>query len=190
MRRALVLSIVLSGCGLGDTCKPDTWRCAGDVLELCTPHGGGVYGDDYVHSSDPTWDPAASCGPNLCVDGTATSRAFCALATTPDPACATDGYACAGTTLVTCRDGYAIEREACASCGSSVEVCAGGLYASCQSPIDCAAGMTCSNHTCEQPCACAEGADCAVCHAADDLSPDPSNGAAPRFFCKAGRCTS
>jgi len=190
MLRGLVLVIAFSGCGLGETCKPHTWRCAGDELETCTPHGGGVYGIPPMHvdSSDPTWDGAASCGANQCIDGTGDQRAFCAIAAAPDPACGVDGYACDGTTRVTCRAGYAIEREACASCAAGA--CAGALYAVCQDVTDCAIGMTCTNHTCEQPCGCADGTDCAACHAVDERSPDPDNGAAPPYTCSAGTCRS
>ena len=52
---------VLPGCALPDpTCTPDTWRCNGDELQSCTPHGGGFYGGNgsvhHVSSSSPTWE--------------------------------------------------------------------------------------------------------------------------------------
>ena len=189
---ALVM-LALVGCVPDGPCTPDTWRCDGSLLQVCTPHPGGVYGmpPTYVRSSDPTWDTAADCGAGRCIAATGGgARAFCALDPARDPACTADGYACDATTLVTCRDGYALERQHCRTCDASHATCAGALFASCSTSSDCADGMTCdATHACVQSCACADGSACAACDAADAESADPDNGAPVPLVCRAGACT-
>lgn len=190
VRFAVAVSLaMLSGC-LDTDCRVGAYRCAGDELEICTAHPGGVVGpiDDpsYHHHSSPTWDLAAQCGANRCIAGPAP---FCALDATPDPSCAgSDGYACDGTTQIRCNAGYAMERTVCRSCNASTGDCTGSLYAVCSSDADCASGMTCTNHTCEQPCSCPEGASCAVCDAVDEQSADPHLGLAVPRTCHASTC--
>jgi len=186
IRLALAL-VLLAGC-LDTDCRVDTYRCAGDELEICTAHPGGVVGpiDDpsYDHGSGPTWDKAASCGTNRCIAGPAP---FCALDATPEPSCGEAGYACDGTTLVRCNAGYAMERTACRTCNPN-GTCTGALFARCALDTDCAEGMTCTNHTCEQACACPDGASCAACDAVDEQSADPHLGLAV-LACRASICT-
>jgi len=188
VRFALVLGL-LSGC-LDTDCRVDTYRCAGDELEICTGHPGGVTGpiDDpgYTHGSGPTWEKAAACGANRCVSGPAP---FCALDATPEPLCSDAGYACDGTTLIRCNAGYAMERTQCRTCDANHGSCTGALFDTCSLDTDCAEGMTCTNHTCEQPCACPEGASCAACDGLDEQSADPHLGNALELTCHASTCT-
>lgn len=192
VRFALVLALAAtSGC-LDSDCSVDTYRCAGDELQICTGHPGGPSGplDDpsYSSGSSPTWDKAADCGPNRCIAG---AKPFCALDAAPDPACsavATSGDTCEGTTQVRCNAGYAMERTACRSCDPRQLECPGSLWASCSIETDCAAGMMCVNHTCEQPCACPEGASCAACIAVEQQSADPHLGVALDLTCTASVC--
>jgi hypothetical protein len=177
---ATVIAVAMSGCFVADDCQPETWRCHGSILEYCQPHGGGIYGSGYVHSSSPTWDAVADCGANRCI-ADRSDRAFCALDAEPTSVCG-----CDGTTRVSCRDGFAVEREACRTC--SPASCAGGLFAACTASADCAAGMTCDHDACVPTCACADGAACPACAAADDRSPDPDEGAPASWTCRAGLC--
>ncbi|MEO8840592.1 MAG: hypothetical protein ABI591_21785 [Kofleriaceae bacterium] len=187
LRIAIVMSL-LPGC-LQDDCRVGAWRCIGDELQSCEAHGGGLYGpiDDpsYVHSSSPTWEDNTACGANLCISS---DKAFCALAATRESACGASGYACAGDTLVECRDGYATSRTACLACDATKGSCSGSMFDVCATATDCAPGMTCTNQGCELPCACPEGASCGVCDAAFEESPDPSNGVWRASTCRAGFC--
>jgi len=190
MRIAIVLCFA-TGC-FDMPCTPNEWRCNGDTLQTCTPHGGGLYGipPHYVHSSEPTWDTAAACESNSCVTPVAgEARAFCALDATPEPACTADGFACAGDTLVRCRDGFAISRERCKQCDAAHGTCDGALFATCRTTADCAAGMVCDPiQGCEQPCDCADGTECAACDADQRESVDPDNGHVTPLVCRAGQC--
>jgi hypothetical protein len=191
----LVLALALasvSGCLLDSDCRVDTYRCAGDELQICTGHPGGPSGpiDDpsYSKGSGPTWDKAADCGANRCI---ASAKPFCALDAEPDPACtavATTGDACDGTTEVRCNAGYAMERTACRACDPSHLWCTGFLWDTCAIDTDCAAGMICRSQTCEQPCACPEGASCAACIAVEQQSADPHLGVALDLTCVASVC--
>ena len=187
LRLAIALSF-LSGC-LKSDCRVGTWRCVGDELQSCVAHGGGVYGpiDDpsYVDSSGPTWEDDAACGANRCISS---DKPFCALDATRDPMCGLDGYACDGTTLVRCNDGYAMERTACLACDAATGGCKGAIDDVCASATDCAIGMVCENHTCVQPCDCPAAASCAVCVAVYEQSADPQLGVPPDQTCHAGRC--
>jgi len=189
LRLAIVLSL-LSGC-LEDDCRVDTWRCAGDELQSCVAHGGGLYGpiDDpsYTHSSGPSWEDNTACGANLCIS--ATDRSFCALAPTRDPVCGSSGFACDGNTLVECRDGYAMTREACLVCDvtKGTGACSGATFGACATAADCAPGMMCTKYNgCEMPCACPDGTSCDTCTTAFEASRDPSNGIANS--CHGGFC--
>jgi hypothetical protein len=188
LRFALVLALVTGCLDLKPDCSVDTYRCAGDELQICTGHPGGVVGpiDDpsYVHSSSPTWDKAADCGPNRCIAG---AKPFCALDAAPDPECAA-GDTCEGTTQVRCNEGYAMERTACRSCDPRELECPGSLWTSCTLATDCATGMTCVNRECEQPCACPPGASCAACIAVEQQSADPHLGVALELTCVASLC--
>ena len=193
VRLVVVLALAsVSGCLIDSDCRVDTYRCAGDQLQVCTGHSGGVVGpiDDpsYVKGSGPTWEKAADCGADRCI---AAAKPFCALDAAPDPACAavaTSGYACDGTTQVHCNAGYAMERDECRSCDPSQLECAGSLWASCSLDTDCAAGMRCSNHSCEQPCSCPEGASCAACLAVEQQSADPHLGVPLDLTCVSSVC--
>jgi hypothetical protein len=194
---AAVLGFSLAGCLTSDECHKGEWRCNGDVLESCTVHGGGVYGsgDDvhYTHSSDNTWDGAASCGDNRCVSPEGAARPFCALDAVPVDACASGAaYACDGDSSVRCKEGFAIERRLCNACDAASGECTGDVGSICEADDECAAGLFCDHShvwpLCARACECADGEPCAVCDPLLERTPDPSQGKAFTWVCRRGTC--
>ena len=190
----LILGLsILGGC-LEPDCVRDETRCEGGVLQRCNSHGG-VYGPidhpSHVEHSGPAWETVADCGANLCVVP-ASGKALCALDAQPSPACATAFLkinACDGTTAVTCREGYAIERRACSSCDPKYGTCADGVGQSCTNGA-CGGELVCNDApspSCEMSCTCPEGAACdAQCDASWSQAPD--GGGSLEWTCQRGLC--
>jgi hypothetical protein len=203
-----VLLFGIEGCNLdAATCTAGERRCNGGQIEECTTHPSGtdVSADppsaSHHKSSPSTWEAQGSCGSaDRCqtdtrVDeyGQTKADAFCSIEATRDPQCnGGSSYACGGTspssTLVTCREGFAIERQTCSTCDTEGD-CNGGNFVSCKVDGDCAAGLTCVGNTCEMPCTCAEGADCASCNVLDETTNGPTQGAPFTWVCGATYCS-
>lgn len=189
---ALVLLVaVTSACHVADDpCKPGTHRCVGDELQSCTTHSGGVLGPvdspTYDKGSDPTWEKAETCGANLCV--TTARSSFCALESTPRPAC-TEAFLCDGGDVLRCHEGYVVGTQRCLSCEPSrLDPCVGGVGAACTADTGCGDGLFCdpSRKTCEMRCACAEGEACASCNVLDAHT--GVEGVPPAWVCASGLC--
>jgi hypothetical protein len=183
----------LTGCLPGPACEKGTTRCEGGQLERCAAHPGGIYGPlespHHVSGSGPDWENVAACGADRCIES-ATGSAFCALDDAPSADCAGGSdYACAGTTLVSCNEGYAIERKLCgASCDATFGTCKAGTGDACSAGT-CGGELQCNAdpfRTCELPCECPEGAACAACDASWAQAPD--GGASLHWTCASGLC--
>jgi hypothetical protein len=163
-----------------DSCTPGEERCSQGMPEVCTIDGAsGGFGSGFVypkslqprddHSSDPSggggtgWSVMDHCAsPSLCVQPKG-DHPFCALQSEPLAVCAgTAKLACAGTTGVTCRSGYAVEELAFETCPSTAgrypgdTSCAGSAN---DLPIECGKGYL-GDLLCMQDSDCAAGLSC------------------------------
>lgn len=212
VHRVLALAILVvplaPACGLGtsadDACTADTWRCDGDHLQICTAHPGGPTGGglDDIHvqkGSASTWTTDTDCGPGRCISPT-DRKPFCALDAARSPLCATPtGFACDGTSLVQCLDGFPVARARCKSCsatstcffsaGGTSSCCpGGGVDSSCTGDGDCADGLHCKDNRCAMPCDCADGTACPACNVLYTESTRPESGKALTWTCRNAVC--
>jgi hypothetical protein len=193
-----------TGCAPADECNAGDFRCAGSQLQSCFADRAGIpVGSLHYSKGGPnSWISIADCGSaGLCkvaapVDGgsTPSGEAFCTLDPTPDPVCAatpTDGTmatVCVGATGVTCEEGFAVARYACASCTAGN--CEGQVNSVCEGAGECASGLTCrEDGYCAATCSCPDGAPCEACGLVDQEAPGSGGEAAPaQWTCQASFC--
>lgn len=206
----IVVSVSLLGaaCALptssdSSPCKADTWRCDGTKLQHCGTHSGGLTGGvespTYQKGSPNSWSDVADCGQDRCISP-ADHDAFCAL-DRPTTACSAEptGYACDGSTLVQCVEGYPVSHKLCKACDPSGNCyigasgdstcCVGGAEHACKGDSDCASGLRCDGSTCKMPCDCPEGARCSACDVLYLASTLPTSGAPFTWTCRTGFCS-
>lgn len=201
-------SLVAVACGENE-CQRGETRCDNGVAKRCLDTEG--LSGNVLH-----WGGDEDCGAaDLCVLTKADSTnhlagdPFCVLDPTPDPSCIEvehDGLdpwsganiTCAadGVTLLYCRDGYLVGRDACASCAklaSSEEqfVCSGTFDSPCQSDADCRSSLVCDHSGsagfCSRPCSCDSSAS--SCEECGDISGFELVGQArTTHVCRAGWC--
>lgn len=104
-----LLVTLLGACKHADECRYDEFSCDGDVAMECV-HVEASNGSYYA------WQSTA-CGAGKCkLDTSAEAKgAFCALDAAPEPRCDEQRSTfCNGTTLTSCRAGYAVSALDCA----------------------------------------------------------------------------
>jgi len=137
----LVVALACAACR--DQCDPDqfTQRCDGNTAVTCPEPG--------VDQLVPVKIAHTDCGPDTCV--VSQGAAFCALSSSPDPVCPSDGggAACDGSDAkVYCTQGFATARFPCLSCAptdAGLADCQGGPASACTGAADCAQALRCSD---------------------------------------------
>ncbi len=143
MREAIVTFVIFIAVATGcsDQCKTSESKCDGSTVLQC----GGNDTEPFYFGGGGS-DTCAS----VCVDSVQQGDrvAFCALESTPDPACVGEtGWFCEGQDVVACEVGYVTARISCTSCMTTTSqvvplaFCETDLTCTTSDETSCANGM-------------------------------------------------